>query len=137
MILVSRCLIGENCKYNGGNNLNLKVMEFLKDKDYISICPETDGGLSIPRAASEIVCGKVINKNGEDVTKEFKKGAEIALELAKKYSPELIILKSKSPSCGKNKIYDGTFSGKLVNGNGITAGLLINAGYNVITEEEV
>ena len=141
MILVSKCLIGENCKYNGRNNRNDDVIKFLKGKEYIGICPETDGGLSVPRAASEIVLKndirRVINKDGEDVTCEFERGAEIALELANEHNPELIILKAKSPSCGKGRIYDGTFSGKLTEGNGITAELLIKYGYKVATEEEI
>lgn len=147
MIFVSACLIGESCKYNGGNNLNNKVMDFLKDKEYIAICPEVSGGLSTPRDPSEIEDGagnkvldgknKVYSDKGEDVTANFLKGAYNTLELAKKHNPELIILKAKSPSCGKGKTYDGTFSKTLIKGNGVTAELLIKNGYKIIIEDEL
>jgi len=141
MILVSACLMGDNCKYNGVNNYNSKVVEFLKDKEYIKICPEVFGGLSVPRAPSEIVIKdgekRVLSCKGKDVTQNFIKGAENVLRLAEKHKPELIILKAKSPSCGKNDIYDGTFSKTLIKGNGITAELLIKNGYKVITENAV
>ena len=147
MVFVSACLTGENCKYNGGNNLNNKVVEFLKGKEYLVICPEVSGGLSTPRNPSEIEDGagdkvldgenKVYSDKGKDVTENFIKGAYNTLELAKKHNPELIILKAKSPSCGKGKTYDGKFSKTLVNGNGVTAELLVKNGYRVITEDEV
>jgi len=137
MILVSACLVGDNCKYNGGNNENSKVLDFLSDKEYIKICPEVMGGMSTPRLPSEIRGNKVINNNGEDVTVFFLKGAEEALELADMYKPELIILKAKSPSCGLREIYDGSFSGILTDGDGITAGLLKKNGFKVITENEI
>lgn len=137
MILVSACLVGENCKYNGENNRNEKVLEFLADKEYITICPEVLGGLETPRVPSEIKGDKVINKEGEDVTKNFVSGALRALEIAKENNPELIILKAKSPSCGLGKIYDGSFSNTLKNGNGIACQLLIENGYKIITEKEI
>lgn len=147
MIFVSACLIGENYKYNGGNNLNNKVMDFLKDKEYMAICPEVSGGLSTPRDPSEIENGagnkvlngeaKVFSDKGEDVTVNFLKGAYNTLKLAEKYNPELIILKAKSPSCGKGKTYDGTFSKTIVVGNGVTSELLIKNGYKIITEDEL
>ena len=124
MILVSACLVGKNCKYSGGNNENTKVLEFLKDKEYIKICPECMGGLSTPREKSEICCEKVFSENGKDVTDNFEKGAKESLEIAKKYKCNLAILKQGSPSCGFGKIYDGTFSGKKIKGNGVTAYLL-------------
>ena len=137
MILVSACLAGENCKYNGENNKNEKVLDFLKDKEYIKICPEVMGGLSTPRVPSEIKGDKVINKEGKDVTGYFKRGAIKALEIAKKTNPELIILKAKSPSCGFGKIYDGNFSNTLKDGNGITCQMLIDYGFKIITEKEI
>ena len=136
MILVSACLVGKNCKYNGGNNKNTKVLEFLKDKEYIDICPECMGGLDTPRAKSEIKDGKVYSENGKDVTENFQKGAQKALELAKKHNCTLAVLKQGSPSCGYGKIYDGTFSGVKINGNGITADLLKNYGIKILTEED-
>ena len=109
MILVSACLLGKNCKYNGGNNFCPAVIEFLKDKEYKEICPECMGGLSTPRAPSEIKDGKVFSKTGTDVTKEFIKGAEESLKLAKEYGVSMAILKQGSPSCGYGRIYDGSF----------------------------
>ncbi len=137
MIMVSACLTGENCKYNGGNNKNEKVIEFLKGKEYIKICPEVMGSMTTPRPPSEIKGRKVINSLGEDVTEFFLKGAYEALKLAKKYKASLIILKAKSPSCGLGKIYDGSFSGNLTDGDGITAKLLKKNGFKVITENDL
>ncbi len=136
MIIVSRCLVGENCKYNGGNNYNEKVCEFLKDKEYITICPECDGGLPVPRIPSEISGDKVISQNGKDVTEYFVKGAEIALDIAIKKGADLAILKQSSPSCGSGSIYDGTFTGNKISGDGITAALLKKNGIKVITEKD-
>ena len=137
MILVSACLAGENCKYNGENNRNEKVLEFLTDKEYITICPEVMGGLSTPRIPSEIKGDKVFNKEGQDVTKNFISGAKCALKIAKENNPELIILKAKSPSCGYGKIYDGSFSNTLKDGNGIACQMLIDNGFKIITEKEI
>ena len=123
-IAVSACLLGENCKYNGGNNYSEKLIEYIKDHEVISICPEVLGGLSIPREAAEIVNGIVSNKDGTSVDKEFRKGAEIALEIIKEQQADLVILQSRSPSCGVNTIYDGSFSGKIIPGQGVFANLL-------------
>ena len=141
MILVSSCLAGINCKYNGGNNYNEKIFNLVKDGKAIPVCAEQLGGLTTPRSASEVrfVDGKryVINKAGEDVTKQFEKGAQEILDLAQKLNVTKAILKARSPSCGKGKIYNGEFDGKLVDGNGILADLLIKNGIKVITEEEL
>ena len=141
MILVSSCLTGINCKYNGGNNYNEKVFNLLKEGKAIPVCAEQLGGLTTPRIASEVkfVNGKrmVINKAGEDVTKQFEKGAQEILDLAKKLNITQAILKARSPSCGKGKIYNGEFDGQLTEGNGILADLLIENGIEVITEEEL
>ena len=137
LIFVSACLVGENCKYNGGNNKNERATAFLKDKEYLTICPEVMGGLDTPRPPAEINGDKVININGDNVTEYFTKGAKMTLELAKKHKPSLIILKAKSPSCGAGEIYDGSFSGRLIKGNGITAELLIKNGFKVITENDL
>jgi len=135
-ILVSACLLGVNCKYNGGNNYNEKVMEYLKDKEIIPICPEIMGGLPTPRIASEIIGDRVVNKEGQDVTSNYQKGAEETLELAKKLGVKKALLKAKSPSCGYGNIYDGTFSDTLIEGNGITAELLKKNGFEILTEKD-
>ena len=108
-ILVSACLLGENCKYDGGNNRNEKVLEYIKGHDVVPVCPEQLGGLPTPRPCSEIVNGIVINTKGESVDAEFRQGAERALEIAEAEHIDLAILQSRSPSCGVNQIYDGTF----------------------------
>ncbi len=136
-ILVSACLLGTNCKYNGSNNKNDKVLDFIKDKYIIPICPEIMGGLKTPRTPSEINNNIVITKDGEDVTNNFIKGAEEVLYLAKLLNIKKALLKSKSPSCGKGKIYDGTFSNNLIVGNGITTKLLIDNGIEIITENDL
>lgn len=136
MILVSKCLIGENCKYNGGNNYHEQLVEFLKDKEYIAVCPEVLGGLQTPRTCCEIVDGKVIDQNGEDKTQEYTTGAHLTLQLALENKCELAILQVRSPSCGKGQIYDGTFSRRLINGNGISADLLMKHGINVLSSDE-
>ena len=136
-VLISACLLGVNCKYSGGNNYK-KQVELLKEKyNLIPICPEIYGGLETPREPSEIVDSKVINKKGIDVTPQFKKGAEETLKLVKFYNVKLAILKEKSPSCGFKEIYDGTFSGKLKTGNGITAELLFENGIKIIGESNI
>lgn len=137
MILVSGCLLGENCKYNGGNNRNEDVISFLSDKKYITVCPEAFGGLPCPRPPAEIVGNEVMDKNGRNVTKEFHIGAEKTLQLAKEHGAELCILKANSPSCGCGMIYDGTFGGVKIPGNGITAALLLAKGFRVLSEEDI
>lgn len=143
MYIVSGCLLGKNCKYNGGNNRNEKVLEFLKDKKYVEVCPESAGGLKIPRPAAEIKGESVINKEGVDVTYEFILGAKLSLEKAINYSKEIgeeiegAILKANSPSCGSGKIYDGSFSKKLIDGDGIFARVLKDRKIKVITENEL
>lgn len=123
-IAVSACLLGENCKYNGGNNYNEKVVEFVKGHDIIPICPEIMGGLPTPREPSEIVNGVVKHKDGASVDTEFRKGAELALNKVITNGAEIVILQSRSPSCGVKYIYDGTFSGSLIPGQGVFAKLL-------------
>ena len=141
MILVSACLLGINCKYDGGNNFNQKVFDLVKEGKAIPVCPEQLGGLKTPRIPSEIkmIDGKrcVINSEGEDVTENFEKGAIEVLKLAKELGIKKAVLKSKSPSCGVNKIYSGNFDKQLVDGNGITADLLIRNGIEVITPDEL
>jgi len=136
-VLVSNCLLGINCRYKGDNCKNEKVLEFLKDKEVIGICPEQAGGLPTPRDPSEIVKDKVISKAGKDVTAEYKKGAKMALKLAQDNKVDLVLFKAKSPSCGCGLIYDGTFSGNKIPGNGISSQLLLDNGFKVITEEDL
>lgn len=135
--IVSACLMGDNCKYNGGNNYNEDVINFLKDKEYIKVCPEVFGGLKTPRVPSEIVFDKVINQKGLDVTNEYLKGAYKTLQIIKDNNIKCAILKSRSPSCGTNQIYDGTFSKTLKSGDGITAKLLKENGISVFSELEL
>lgn len=136
-ILVSACLLGVDCKYSGGNNYNEKVIEYIKDKEVIPVCPEILGGLSTPRPPSERIGSKVINNQNIDVTKEYTKGAQQALLLAKLFNVKKALLKAKSPSCGKGSIYDGTFSSVLIEGNGVTTDLLEANGITVITEQDL
>lgn len=145
MIIVSACLCGVNCKYNGGNNLNDKVLKLLELGKAIPVCPEQLGGQSTPRTPEEIVNGngakvlngeaKVLGSHGEDATKQFIKGAEETLKIAKAVDAKVAILKARSPSCGTGIIYDGTFNGKRIQGNGVTSELLLQNGIKVYTEE--
>ena len=132
--IVSACLVGKNTKYNGGNNKNDKIIEFLKDKEYITVCPEVTGGLSIPRVPSEIKGEKVINKEGKDVTLNFTFGSLMEIERVKCFGATKAILKSKSPSCGVGKVYDGSFSNTLVDGDGVFTKELKKLGIEVLTE---
>lgn len=136
-VLVSACLLGENCKYNGGNNYVEGLTEDLLGQgiSVVAVCPEQEGGLPTPRVPAERVGDKVINKDGEDVTEQFLAGAAAALELAKKHRCKAAVLKSNSPSCGCGRIYDGTFTGTLVKGDGVTAQLLRRNGIVVYNED--
>jgi uncharacterized protein YbbK (DUF523 family) len=136
MKIVSACLAGIKCKYDGKASPCQKVMELVKQGKAIPICPEQLGGLSTPRTPAEQKGNKVITKDGEDVTKQFNKGAQETLKIARLKSCTEAILKSNSPSCGCGKIYDGTFSGRLVDGDGITTKLLKKNKIKVITENE-
>lgn len=136
-ILVSACLLGDNCKYNGGNNY-VEHIERLKERyTIIPCCPEVLGGLTTPRAPAERIQEYVRCASGEDVTKEFHRGALITLALVEKYHCRYAVLKSRSPSCGKGQIYDGTFSKRLVDGNGVTTELLLKHGIQVYTEHDI
>ena len=136
-ILVSACLLGENCKYNGGNNLNQSVLGFIEGHEVIGVCPEQLGGLSTPRLLAEIVDGVVTNKEGVSVDAEFRKGAQAALAAALENKVDLAILQSRSPSCGVKEIYDGSFSGKKIKGQGVFAKLLSAHGIKVLDAEDV
>ena len=136
-ILVSACFLHEGYKYSGGSNINDQIIKLADKYEFILICPEVFGGLPTPRVPSEIVGNRVCNSIGEDVTNEFNLGAMKALELAKKHNCKKAILKAKSPSCGKGKVYDGTFTHTITDGNGIAAKLLMDNGIAVYTEEEL
>lgn len=136
-IMVSACLAGENCKYSGGNNRNKKVMELMKGNEVVAVCPEQMGGLQTPRLPSEIRGGVVIAQDGRNVDEEFRLGAKKCLEIAMREQPELIVFQSRSPSCGVKQRYDGSFTGKLIEGYGVTAELLIRHGFNVIDVEDL
>ena len=137
VILVSACLLGHNCKYNGKNNKNEKVLDYIKNKHVIPICPEVFGGLTIPRLPSEIKDNKVINKTGKDVSDNFIRGANKTLEIAKKLNVKKALLKQNSPSCGCGRIYDGSFTNTIINGDGITTRILKENNIEVITEEDL
>lgn len=136
-ILVSACLLGKNCKYNGGNNLNQGVLGFIEGHEVIGVCPEQLGGLSTPRLPAEMVEGVVTNKEGVSVDNEFRKGAQEALAAALEKKVDLAILQSRSPSCGVKEIYDGSFSGKKVKGQGVFARLLTKYGIKVLDAEDI
>ena len=136
-ILVSACLLGKNCKYNGKNNYSERVAAYVAGHEVIPVCPEVLGGLLTPRDPSEIVDGVVTNCKGISVDRQFRKGAEEALRIAEENNIDLAILQSRSPSCGTGQIYDGTFTGRLIPGQGVFAGLLQQHGYRVLDCEEM
>jgi len=146
IILVSACLLGVNCNYKGGNRQSDKVLEHLKDKHFIPICPEIYGGFATPRPDAEIVGGqgekvltgeaKVIEPDGTDVADKFIRGAEEILKIAKLVGATSAILKSRSPSCGCGKTYDGTFTKTLIAGDGVLAALLKLNNIKVLSDED-
>ncbi len=135
--LVSACLIGEKCKYNGLDNLNNRLESFESLGILYPICPEVLGGLLVPRSPSEIINNSVYNSDGNDVTNEFNSGAKQVLEIAEKYNIRKAILKENSPSCGVDHVYDGSFDHTLINGSGITTKLLKDNGIEVYSEEYI
>ena len=139
MYLVSACLAGFNCRYDGRSNENKTVIDLVKQGKAVPVCPEQLAGLQTPRVSCEIQIEnkRVISKDGRDLTEEFVNGAERILAIAQALNIKKAILKAKSPSCGCGKIYDGSFSGKLVEGNGLTAELLIKNGIEVCTEMQI
>lgn len=123
-ILVSACLLGMNCRYNGKGELNSQVLALSRDAFLIPFCPEIYGGLATPRDPAERQGEKVMTAAGADVTEQYKKGAEEALRLARLYGCRAAVLKERSPSCGRGQIYDGTYTRRLIPGHGVTARLL-------------
>lgn len=137
MILVSACLAGIKCRYDGNDNANTKVMDIVKKGFAIPICPEQLGGLQTPRVPAEINKDRIINKLGEDVTSQFLKGAQETLRIAELFNCNKAVLKQSSPSCGYGKIYDGSHTGKIIKGMGLTAKLLFQNGIIILTEEDL
>ncbi len=138
-LLISACLLGERCRYDGKSKpLPEEILRRLREQyELIPVCPEQAGGLPTPRAPSERRGVKVVSETGRDVTAEYEAGAGFALALAQKEQADAALLKARSPSCGKGAIYDGTFSRTLIPGNGVTAELLEQNGIPVYTEEEI
>ena len=138
-VLISACLLGVDCKYNGSNNkLDEETINLLKEKyNLIPVCPEIMGGMPTPRNPVEIKCGKVFDCDGVEFTKEFEKGSEEVLKLAKLNDTTIAILKENSPSCGSNYIYDGTFNHQKIKGMGIAALKLSKENIKLFTEENV
>ena len=147
VFLASSCLVGKECSYDGKHRKCDALLEFLKNHQCVDVCPEVACGMSSPREIHEIVGGtgddvldgkaRIVSASGVDRTKDFIRGAEEALEVAKKNGATCAILKAKSPSCGKGRVYDGTFSSILRDGHGVTCALLIRHGIKVFTENEL
>ena len=136
-ILVSACLLGENCKYNGGNNYSSAIAEFVTDKEVLSICPEMMAGMGCPRTPIEIVDGVLMDRNGNNVDASMREVVAQAMEMIQSEDIQCAVLQSRSPTCGVNQVYDGSFSGKLIKGSGVLAQALKAAGYQVIDAEDV
>ena len=136
-IAVSACLLGRNCKYNGGNNRSQAVLDFLKGHIVIPVCPEVTGGLPVPRVPVELQNGRAVNKNGEDVTAYFRRGVKQTMARLSAEEIDLAILQPRSPSCGCREIYDGSFSGKRIPGKGLFAQALADAGIPLKSAEEI
>lgn len=136
-IIVSACLLGENCKYSGGNNYDPKVLRFVQGREVIRVCPEVLAGLGIPRIPIEIRNGKVIRRDGVVVDAAIREAVAKILDQIRDEDIECAILKARSPTCGVHQIYDGTFSGTLVDGAGVLAQALLDAGYKVLDNEDL
>ena len=136
-ILISACLVGDKCKYDGHTNYTPLIKDLLEKYELVPFCPEVEGGLPTPRKPSERKGDKVINNVGKDVTRNFELGAEKALNICKYLNIKIAILKENSPSCGVNQIYDGNFNKKLIKGEGVTTELLRKNGITVYTENQI
>ncbi|MBR2062213.1 MAG: DUF523 domain-containing protein [Anaerotignum sp.] len=136
-IAVSACLLGHDCKYNGGNNRSQKVLDYIEGHEVIPICPEVAGGLPVPRVPVELKDGRAINRNGEDVTDFFRRGVELTMEKLADQNIDLAILQPRSPSCGCKQIYDGSFTKTLINGKGMFAQALSDAGIPLMDGDDV
>lgn len=136
-IVVSACLLGRNCKYNGGNNFSPRVAEFVKDREVVEVCPEVLAGLGIPRTPIEIRDGIVVDRDGNRVDEAIRTAVVQLLAELEGEEIHCAVLKSRSPTCGVRQVYDGSFSGTLVDGAGVLAQALMDAGYRVIDAEEL
>ncbi len=136
-LLISACLLGVSCRYDGKSKPHKDIEELKKKYNLIPICPEIYGGLETPRVPSERIKDKVIMKNGRDVTENYNRGRDESYKLVLLFNCKKALLKEKSPSCGKGKIYDGTFTGALTDGNGVTAEFFIKNGIEVFGESEI
>ncbi|MBQ7802116.1 MAG: DUF523 domain-containing protein [Oscillospiraceae bacterium] len=136
-VLVSACLLGRNCKYNGGNNYSEKVAEFLRGKEIVEYCPEVMAGMGIPRTPIEIVDGVLMDREGNNVDEALRRTVDRAMEEIRGLGIDCAVLQSRSPTCGVRQVYDGTFSGKLIDGQGVFAKALMDAGYEVIDAGDV
>ena len=136
-IAVSACLLGHNCKYSGGNNRSQAVLDYIKGHEVIPVCPETAGGLPTPRIPVELRDGKAINASGEDVTEFFRRGVEKTMKRLAGQKIDLAILQPRSPSCGCKQIYDGTFTKTLIDGKGMFAQALAEAGIPLVDADHL
>lgn len=138
-ILVSHCFLGEPCRYDGQSRLDRQIVELHRaGHQVIPVCPELLGGLDVPRSPAEIQPdGRVLTRDGQDVTAAYRAGAERVLEIAREHNCTVAVLKARSPSCGSGKIYDGTFTHTLKSGWGVAARLLAEAGIEVMDEEHL
>lgn len=136
-ILVSACLLGENCKYNGGNNYCPKVAAFVKGHEVIPVCPEMEAGMGCPRIPVEIRDGILTDRNGNNVDGPMREAIRVRLESLRDQQIGCAVLKSRSPTCGVRQVYDGSFTGRLVDGSGLFAQALREAGYQVIDSEDI
>ena len=138
-IIVSACLLGTPCRYDGKSvPLDGTIIEKLKEKyTLVTVCPEQEGGLPTPRIPAERQGENVVRRDGVDVTAEYRKGAEVALSLCRRFGISIALMKAKSPSCGAGRIYDGTFSGTLTDGDGVTVSLLSGNGIKIFTENDI
>ena len=136
-VLVSACLLGENCKYNGGNNYSPAVIEYVKDKEVLPVCPEMQAGMGCPRIPIEIVDGVLMNRDGKNVDAPMRRAIREIMADIRDEEILCAVLKSRSPTCGVKQVYDGTFSGTLVSGAGLFAQALKDAGYQVVDSEDI
>ena len=138
-LLISMCLLGEPCRYDGKSvPLDGTIIEKLKEKyTLVTVCPEQEGGLPTPRIPAERQGENVVRRDGVDVTAEYRKGAEVALSLCRRFGISIALMTAKSPSCGAGRIYDGTFSGTLTDGDGVTVSLLSGNGIKIFTENDI
>lgn len=143
MYIISGCLLGNHCKYNGGDNRNEAVCRFASKHTYVVVCPETAAALPVPREPAEQIDGRILDRSGQDLTEDFLRGAEISMEKVREAAREMreplegAILKARSPSCGVREIYDGSFTGRTVPGDGCFAKMLREIGVQVFSEEDL